>query len=238
MKRIIIVIVTVILLIAAGLGVWGYFRAQEIKKQAKEIESITADTLNLQTVSQDDEQIVTSDWKNLAEKAPTIKSELAEITVTSNTLREKLFQFYDTKAEDKYKEVQYLQILSDGQSGMALKNTQPKSKGQIETILDEFDKFENNLNQNNLSLGSDFNTLLTKVRQEASSIKSSLTIMQTGMTYSSPPVQISSAGLDKAIDELKQTIAKSLNDQVDLQNEIKNEISNMSKVNWINPLKR
>lgn len=238
MKKIIIMIVTVILLISAGLGIWGYLKAQEIKKQANEIESITADTLNLQTVSQNDEQIRISDWKNLAEKAPIIKSELAGITATSDSLREKLFQFYGTKAEDKYKEVQYLQILSDGQSGLGLKDAQPRSKGQIETVLDEFNKFENHLNQKNISLGPEFSDLLTKVQQEAVSIKSSLTFMHAGMTYSSPSVQISSAGLDKAIDELKQAIAKSLNDQVDLQNNIKNETSEMAKTNWINPLKR
>lgn len=235
MKKTIGILAVIIIVIAAGLGIWGYFKAQEVKKQGKAIERMTAGTLNLQPVGAND-PIQLSDWKNLSDEAPKIKTELEKFTAASESLKESANQYYSIKAQDKYKEAQYSQILAEGQSSLDLKNNQPKSKGQIETVLGEFDNMQTKLRSNNLSLGPEFNTLFTKVQQEASTFRGSANNIASSMTFSSPAVQLNTAGFDKAIDELKQAVTKSLNDWVDLQNRIKNEIQAMSNVNWINPL--
>jgi hypothetical protein len=46
---------------------------------------------------------------------------------------------------------------------------------------------------------------------------------------------LSSAGLDKAIDELKLEIANSLNEWVNLQFDIKDRIREMINTNWVKP---
>jgi len=89
----------------------------------------------------------------------------------------------------------------------------------------------------NLSLGPKFNTLFNKAEQEAMTFKNSLSELNIKMDDNSPSVQLSSAGFDKAIDELKQEIANSLNEWVNLQNDIKKEVSDLANCNWINPLK-
>lgn len=232
----IITIIIIVLLLAAGFGIWGYTKAQEVKKQGKALEQITADTMTLKEINQSDFEISLSDWKNLAEKSSLILSELEKIAAAPEALKNKISQFYSAKTQDKYKEAQYLQFLLDGQRKLDLKSTEPKSKGQIETILKEFDNLQNNLTKNNLSLGPEFDTQTKKLEQEAATYKTILTDLYNKMNSSSPTTQISAAGLDKAVDDLKQAIMKSLNDWVELQNDIKNDISGMANANWVNPL--
>jgi hypothetical protein len=238
MKKVIIGIIIIILLGVIGLGVWGYLKAQEVKKQNKEIQQITADTLVLEKINQNDTEIALSGWKKLAEKATSTGNDLDNIASAPSSLRESVSQFYGAQAQDKYEEAQYLQFLIDGQQKMDLKSTQPKSKGQIETVLSEFNKLQNNINQNSLSLGPEFNTQMKKAEQEAETFVASLNNLISKMNSESPATQISSAGLDKAADDLKQAIIESLNKHVDLQDKIKKEISDLSNINWVNPFLR
>lgn len=233
MKKYLWGILIILILAGIGVGVWGYFRANKIKDQAKEIEQITANTLNIEPVKQDESEIPLSTWKNLSDKALAIKTEIDKNSVVPDSLKEKASQYYSAKAQDKYKEIQYLQYLNEFQSEMDLKNNQPKSKGQIETILSKYDQLTKQVI--NLSIGPEFDSSRLKVEQEMAMFKSDLTNMSSRMDYTSPAVQLSSAGLDKAIDELKQELIKSLNDFVDLQNGIKDEIAKLGKASWVMP---
>jgi type II secretory pathway pseudopilin PulG len=235
MKTAIWIIIVVIILAILGIGILGYIKAQDLKKQGKEVEQITADTMKLMRTNSNDPEISLTDWKNLSDKAPTIKSDFEKITTVPNSLKNNLDQFYSAKAQEKYKEAQYLQFLLEGQSSLDLKNNTPKSKGQIETVLSEFDKLQNNLSQSDLSLGPDFSTMQKKVEQEATAYKSSLTDLASKMDFNSPSVQLNTAGFDKAVDELKMAIVDSLNQWVDLQDSIKQEISDLANKNWVNP---
>jgi len=194
--------------------------------------------LVLDKINQNDAEIFLSDWKSLAQRATSTRNELENITSVPSPLRDEINQFYSAKTQDKYEEAQYLQALLDGQQKLDLKSIEPRSKGQIETILSEFDKLQNNINQNNLSLGPEFDTQTKKVEQEAATFKTNLTDLNSKMNSASPPTQISSAGLDKAVDDLKQAIIESLNGHVDLQDKIKKEISNLASTNWVNPFLR
>jgi len=229
-------ILVVVILVAAGLGIWGFVKAQQVKEQGRELQELTADTMVLKEINPSDFEIELAGWRNLAEKAPSIKQELDKISTIPGPLANKVFQFYDAKAQDKYKEAQYLQILLNGQRKLDLKSIEPKSKGQIETILAEFEKMQNNLTQSDISLGPEFNTLKTKLEQEAGTYKTNLTDLYNKMNSSSPATQISAAGLDKAVDDLKDALVKSLNEYVQLQNEIKRDIANLANANWVWPL--
>lgn len=233
MKKFLWGLLIVIVLAVIGFGIWGYLKASDIKKQGREINEITGNTLNLQTVSMDSADIQLEPWKNLSDKSTDILNQLAQYSAPSDIFKEKARQFYSAKAKDKYGEIQYLQFLKEFQSSMDLKINQPKSKGQIETILTSYDT---SMAQSvNLAVGPEFNSSLEKVRQEAAAYKSNLADLSSRMNYSSPAVQLNSAGLDKAIDQLKQEITLSLNGWVDLQNVIKDEIANMGNANWVMP---
>lgn len=234
--RTFLLITAVILLLAIGLGLWGFVQAQSIKEKGKEIQEITSGTLVLEEINSGEVEIDLTDWKNLAEKAQSIKNELEKQENSPVELKNKISQFYDAEAQDKYKEVQYLQILLDGQRRLDLKSTEPKSKGQIETILAEFEKMQSSITKNDISLGPKFNTLKTKLDQEAGLYKTNLTDLSNKMNLTSPATQLNVAGFDKAIDELKDALIKSLNEYVELQNEIKNDIANFANTNWIWPL--
>lgn len=230
-----VMIAVVVLLLGVGFGAWGFVKAQSIKEKAKEIQQITAETLVLREINQSDFEINLAGWKKLVDDSVSVKNELDKIENVPENLKNKIFQFYDAKAQDKYKEAQYLQILLDGQRKLDLKSTEKKSKGQIETILQEFDILQKNLTQSDISLGPDFNNLKTKLEQEAGIYKTNLTDLSNKMNLSSPATQLSVAGLDKAVDELKDALIKSLNDYVQLQNEIKSDIANLANASWVWP---
>ena len=236
MKKFLIVVGIILICLAAGLGIWGYLKAQEIKKQGDLIERATSETTSLEMVKQDQIEISLLPWKNLAENSSRVLDELENVDFASADLREKIGEFYSAQAKDKYHEAKYMQVLIETQRKLDLKNQQPKSKGQIESILTEFSNMQNIVTENNLSLGPKFNTTYNKVEQEAMTFKSSLTDLSGKMNSQSSPVQLSSAGFDKSVDELKQEIANSLNEWVDLQNEIRNQIGDMKSTNWIMPL--
>lgn len=238
MKKAVLATIIIVLVLGAGIGVWGYFKAQQTKEQGKQLQELTADTMALKEINSSDFEIELISWENLAEKSSSILNELGKITAMPEALKNKINQFYSAKAQDKYKEAQYLQFLLDGQRKMGLKENQPKSKGQIETVLAEFDKMQKNLDQNKLTSGPEIDVALTKFHQEAPIFQASIMDIANNMNYSSPGVQLSSAGLDRSIDELKQAIIKSLNDHVNLQNDIKDDISGMANANWVNPLKK
>ncbi|HRZ29267.1 MAG TPA: hypothetical protein P5052_00405 [Candidatus Paceibacterota bacterium] len=132
--------------------------------------------------------------------------------IVSDSFKEKIDKFYGAQAQDKYQEAQYMQVLIDTQRQLDLKNQQPKSKDQIKLILAELNNIQAGINQNNLSLGPKFNVFHDKFEQEALIYKNNLTELVSRMNNRSPSVQLSSAGLDKAIDELKLEIANSLNE--------------------------
>jgi hypothetical protein len=234
MKKFIGFLLVIIVLIAVIFGIWGYIKAQDIKKQGAEIDQITSGTLALTPVNQNGTEISLSAWKTSSDQAASTLSRLEKLSAAPDSLKNKASQFYSAKAQDKYKEAQYLNSLLVGQRGMDLKSTNPKTKGQIETTLQNLDKMQSELSS--LALGPDFNSLLDKARQESAKFKEESTRISDGMNYDSPGVQLSSAGLDKAMDELIQAISQSLNSWVDLQNQIRDEIGSMSKANWVNPL--
>jgi hypothetical protein len=236
MKKVLVVLVVAVVLAAVGFGVWGYLKAQGTKEQNEKLEQITSDTTNLEPVNQSEAEISLSAWKNLSEQSSTIGDELEGITVVSGSLKENAGQFYGAMAQDKYKEAQYLQFLLEGQRKMGLKDAQIKTKGQIESTLKAFDELQSNLTQNDIALGPEYDTVLEKVEQEAATFRKSLVDLSDKMNYDSPGVQLSSAAFDKAMDELSQKIIESLNEFVDLQNKIRDEISAMTKANWVNPL--
>jgi hypothetical protein len=234
MKKFIVALLVIVLLLVVVFGIWGYIKAQDIKKQGSEIDQITSGTLALTPVNQNGAEISLSAWKALSDQSTSVLSRLEKLSAAPDSLKNKASQFYSAKAQDKYKEAQYLNALLVGQRGMDLKSSNPKSKGQIETTLKSLDKMQSELN--NLAVGPDFNTLLRKAEQESAKFKEESTNISSKMSFESPAVQLSSAGLDKAMDELIQAISKSLNSWVDLQNQIRDEISAMSKANWVNPL--
>lgn len=235
MKKFIIVLVTIVLVFAIIFGIWGYIKAQDVKKQGAEVEKITAGTLALTPVNQNATEIALTPWKTLSDQATSVLSRLERLSAAPESLKNKASQFYSAKAQDKYKEAQYLNALLAGQRGMDLKNTNPRSKGQIETTLQNLDKMQAELTR--LSVGPEFDTVLKKAEQESAKFKEEANNIGSKMSYESPGVQLSSAGIDKAMDELIQAISKSLNSFVDLQNEVRGEISSMSKANWVNPLR-
>jgi len=238
MKTFLWVIVVLIILGGAGFGIWGYAKAQDAKKQAKELEQITAGTMDLKKIDSNAVEISLSEWKNLSDKAPSMATELASITLVPESLKNEVGDFYSAKAQDKYKEAQYLQVLLEAKRrlGLDAKAGAEKSKGQIETVLKELDNLQNEVNQKNLSLGPEYDTQMKKLEQEVTTFKTSTSDLASKMNFDSPSVQLNSAGLDRAIDELKMAVSKSLNDYVELQDKIKNEISGLATGNWVNPL--
>ncbi|MDH4358886.1 MAG: hypothetical protein OEV37_03045 [Candidatus Berkelbacteria bacterium] len=240
MKKALISIIVIVLLAGAGFGVWGYLKAQNIKKQGEDLRQITSDTLSLKSIEPNDVEVSLEEWKNLSENSSSIRNEMSKISNIPSGLESNLSQFYSDKSQGKYKEAQYLQILLDGQRKLDLqaKTENKKSKGQIETILNELREIQNQINQSNLSLGPEFDLLMKELQQEADSFLSETAKVAEGMNYESPAIQLNAAGLDKTIDELKTAVTKSLNDWVSLQDKIKDEIGKLSTANWVNPLSK
>ncbi len=236
MKKTLIAISVIVLMLLIAFGIWGYVKAQDVKKQAKNLEQITSDTLTLSQVETNNIATSLAGWKALSDKASLLRGQLESIEGFPSALKDDLTKFYSAQAQDKYVEVQYLQLLAEGQSSMDLKSASPKSKGQIESVLQRYDELQNGLSRNNLALGPSFNALLAKTEQEASAFRKSASDIHDKMTYESPSVQLSTAGFDKAIDELKMAIANDLNEWVSLQGKIKGEMTDLGSANWINPL--
>lgn len=233
MKKALWAILIVIVLASVIFGIWGYFIAKDIKTQGKEIEQLTNDTLELKTITMNENSVQLEHWQNLSDKSSSILNEMEKYSVISDTLKKNTSEYYGVQAQDRYKEAQYLHFLNEAQGSLDLKSTQSKSKGQIETIAKYYDDLI--ISGNDLSLGPKFDGSRHKVEQEAEAFRENLNNIVVQMNNESPPVRLRTADLDKAIDELKQEIIQSLNDWVDLQNNIREEIANMGKTNWIMP---
>lgn len=233
MKKALWVIIIAIVLAGLGFGIWGYLEANKIKRDGEDINQLTSNTLALDTVKIKDENLKIDEWEILSDEAPEILSKLQGYTLP-DSFNDKLKDYYGNQAHDRYKEAQYLQFLNEFQGSLDLKSTQLKSKGQIETIAKYYDDLISQ--KNNFSLSPKFDSSRQKVEQESEAFRKDLNDIGINMSYETPPVRLRTADLDKAIDELKQEIAGSLNEWVDMQNEIKDEIANMIKVSWVMPL--
>lgn len=235
MKKYLWWVIAIVVLLVAAFSIFGYFKAREINNQGNKLKQLTAGTLDIKPLNQGDVGVDISGWEILSDKAETISNSLGEITLAPDLLKEQVGRYYSAEAQDRYAEAKYLKILIECQVDLGLKNSQPKSKNQIEAILDTNERLQNDINQNSLSLGPDFSTLQDKMQKEADIFIDNLTDINNKMTSGSAPVQLSSAGLDKAIDELNQEIILSLNKWVDLQNEIKDGINVMIGLKWASP---
>lgn len=231
-----IVVFVLILLSVILIGALGFFRAHKIKQEAKKLQDITYSTLNLNPIAESQFELNISEWEKYAQGAPSVKNEIGGINYLSVSLKENLNNFYSDQAQNRVKEVKYLQFLIDGQRYVGLtEDLSKKSKGQIESVLDELDKMQNNLNQNNLSLGPEFSSYIDKIETEQINFKNYLLEEHDKMNYESPAVEIKTTTLNNAVENLKKAIIKSLNNWIGLQDEIKNQILEMGKINWVNP---
>ena len=236
MKKVIIVIIIIILLSVVAIGALGFVRAQKIKEQAKELQSITASTLNLNPIGRNEFEIKVDDWENYAKEAPSTKNKLTEVKYLSDGLKKDLDNFYSEQAQNKTAEAKYLQILIDGQRRVDLMNeSTKKSKGQIESVLGDLSKFQNDLDQNNSSLDPKFDSHIIKIMAEQIAFKNYLLIKHDEMNYESPAVEIKTTTLNNTVEDFKKVLIVSLNDWVDLQNKIQDQILQMSQIGWVNP---
>ena len=233
MKKFLWGILTVIVIAGIGFGVWGYVEANKIKQDWENINRLIGETMVFEPIDQNQDILNLDGWEMLHERAPELLSELQNYDIASVSLKEKLNEYYGPQAQDRYKEAQYLQFLNEAQGSLDLKSTQPKSKGQIETIAKYYDDLI--ISGDDLSLGPKFDDSRHKVEKEAETFRENLNDIVVQMNNESPPVRLRTADLDKAIDELKQEIIQSLNDWVDLQNEIKDEIANINRAAWVIP---
>jgi len=237
MKKFVWGLVIIIILAGVGFGIWGFAKAQKSKEQGKELERITAGVLVLNKIETEDVEVSLTEWKNLSEADPSIKDELEKVSSIPHSLQNKMNEFFSAQPADKYEEVQYLQLLLDGQRQLDLKNQQAKSKRQIEEIVKAIDNLQNEINQKGLSLGPEYNQTMKALETEAEAFKANCNNIISKTAYDSPATQLRTAGFDKAFDVLKLTIIQSLNNYVDLQDSIKKEIADLANSNWINPLR-
>lgn len=236
MKKVIIVIIIIILLSVVAIGVLGLVRAQKIKEQAKEIENFTALTPDFNPIREDEFEIKVNDWENYAREALFIKNKLTEINYLSINLKENLNNFYSEQAQSKADEAKYLQILIDGQRYVDLMNeSTKKSKGQIESVLSDLSKFQNDLNQRSSLLEPEFDSYIVKIMAEQTNFKNYIVKEYNKMNYESPAVEIKTTSFNNAVEDFKKAIIKSLNDWIKLQNEIKIQVLQMGQIIWANP---
>jgi hypothetical protein len=228
-------VIAIVVLLVVVFSIFGYLKARETNNQGNKLKQMTAGTLDIKPLSQGDVGVDISGWEILSDKAETISNSLGEITLAPESLKEQASRYYSVEAQNRYAEAKYLKILIEFQVDLDLKSSQPKSKNQIEAILDNNERLQNDMNQNSPFLGPEFDTLRDKMQGEADTFISGLTDINNKMTSESAPVQLSSAGLDKAIDELNQEIILSLNKWVDMQNEIKDGINVMIGLSWASP---
>ncbi|MCX6737531.1 MAG: hypothetical protein NTX26_02245 [Candidatus Parcubacteria bacterium] len=236
-KKIVWAIIVIVLLALITIGILGCIKAQKIKTQAKQIKQITADTLNLKSIREDEFELPIQDWENIAEKAGEIKVELNKLDKAPALLREDMLVFYSEEALRRAKETKFLQLLIDGQRQIGLQEPiSEKSKGQIETTLDRIGNFKNNFDQEKLFfIGSDIDPLILKLQTEELNFENYLKGLYGKMTYEDKKVTVDANSLSNAAEELKIKLTKSLNDWVLLQEKIEQGISNMEKVFWVNP---
>ena len=236
MKKVIIVIISIILLSVVVIGVLGFVQVQKIKEQAKELQGITSSTLNLNPIRENEFEIKVNDWENYAKEASSIKNKLTEIKYLPIGLKGDLNNFYSEQVQNKAAEAKYLQILIDGQRHVDLMNeSTKKSKGQIESVLGDLNKFQNDLNQNNSSLEPEFDFFIVKIMTEQTNFKNYLVEEHDKMNYESQAVEIKTTSLNTAVENFKKALTVSLNDWVDLQNKIQNQILQMNQTVWVNP---
>ncbi len=230
-------IIAILLMAVIVIGILGYNEAREIKMQAEQIEKITARTLNLTSVRENEFEIPVKDWENAGEKAEFIKTELDKFDRIQETLKEDFRKFYSEQALKRFKEAEFLQFLIDGQRKIDLQDEiSEKSKGQIETVLADTGKFKNNFNQYKLFFAdSDFDPYLLKLQTEEMNFENYLKGLYGKITYDSKKVTVKTASFNGAFKELKTKLIESLNDWVALQEKIKKEISKMGNDIWINP---
>lgn len=227
-----------IFIIVAGiiLGVWGYIMGQDFKRQGQELQELTEGTLNLEPITAHQENLPITIWQDYVNRSSNIYEKIENYPALQADIQLKIKEFYGAKANDKFGEIKYLQFLNNFQKELDLKNNTPKSKGQIETILENFDTLKNSATTENLSLGPDYNSYIESLDKESTDFKESLNTMQANMTADSPATQLRVADLDKTIDELKLAITESLNDWIDQQNIIQEEINKLAQTSWVMPL--
>ena len=209
---------------------------KESRSRQEELQGITASTLNLIPIGENEFEIKVNDWENYAKEAALIKNKLAEINYLPINLKENLNNFYSKQAQNKAAGAKYLQILIDGQRYVDLMNeSTKKSKGQIETVLDSLNKFQNDLNQNNSSLEPEIDSYIVKIMAEQANFKNYLVNEHDKMNYDSPAVEIKTTTLNDAVEDFKKVLIASLNEWVDLQNKIQDQILQMDQIIWTNP---
>ncbi len=238
-KTIICVITAIILMALIAVGIFGYVEAQKIRMQAGQIKKITAETLNLKPIKNDEFEIPVKDWENAADKSEFIRTELNKFDKMPELLKEDIGGFYSGQALKRMKEAEFLQFLIDSQRNIGLQaGISEKSKGQIETVLERIKTFKNDFNRNKLSFtGSDFEPYALKLQAEETNFESYLKGLYGKMTYDSGKVMVETASFSNAFDEFKVKLIESLNDRVLLQERIKGEISRMGKDIWVNPFR-
>lgn len=236
MKNFLWAILAIAIIAVVIFGIWGFVKAQTVRDRAKDLDQLTTDLLVLEEVDPYGTQIPLADWKNLADRSSSIMEEIEKLSDIDESLKQKMNEFFSVKSIDKYREAQYLQLLMNGQEKLNLKNEQPRTKAQIEEILDTLRQTQNEINNKNLSLGPELDQARKTAEIEAEVFMEECNSIAVRMTPDAPPTQLKMANFDKATDELKMAIAQSLNEYVRLQNEIKQEISNLVSSSWINPL--
>lgn len=232
MKSTLWVVVGVLALVVAGVGVFGFLEAQKVKAMGKELARITGDSLNLEEVKQNDENINLAGWASLAQNATSTMEALEELENIPSIISENVSNYYGAQAEDRYREARYFQAINEMQQKLDLKSEEPKSKGQIETIQNEFARIREQMNRENMALGPQFNEAHDAMEKEANAYGESLSALVRNMNSGSEPTRLRVAGLDKAIDDLKQEIANSLNEWVALANTVHEEIAKLENASW------
>jgi hypothetical protein len=226
----------VIIILAAIFDIWGYVKAQAVKEDGEKLRQLTADLIVLEEVDPYSSQIPLEDWKNLAENSSVVLREIEEFSAIGDSLKQKISEFFLAKPADKYREAQYLQLLISGQEILNLKNEQPRTRAEIIEIISTLKATQKEINDKDLSLGPDLNQSLGVLEVEADIFLNECERVVDRMTDSGPPTPLRMANFDKATDELKIAIAQSLNDYVQLQDELKLEINLIADSSWINPL--
>ncbi len=238
MKKFLWATLTIVIIAIIAIGIWGYVKAQSVKQEGRELDQIALQFMVLEEIEPKDVSVPLQSWKNLYNNTTVIKEQIDTFDTIPSSLKDKMNEFFSVKLADKYMEVQYLQLLMNGERKFNLKDQQPKSKGQIEEVVKAIEATRKEIVDNNLSLGPEYNEKMKELEKETDSFLNMCNDIISKTTYESPATQLGTAGMDKALDSLKAEIIQSLNDFVGLQNEIKREVSNLVSSNWINPLTR
>ncbi len=232
MKSTILVLVGALVLTTVGVGAFGFWEAQKVKKVGEELAQITGNSLEIEEVRQNDESVNLAGWESLAQNANNTRQALEKLENMPSGIRENTNQYYGAQAEDRYREARYFQAMSEMQQKLDLKSEEPKSKGQVETIQNEFARIRVQMNGENMALGPQFNEAHDAMEKEANAYGESLSALVRNMNSGSEPTRLRVAGLDKAIDDLKQEIANSLNEWVALAHTINEEIAKLENASW------